>query len=110
MASSEYKGISRIDHDGKHTHGWYVRVFFNNKQHSKLFSDAMHGGREKALKKAVKYRNDLEKELGKPWSDRRIVASNKRNKTGVVGVMRVNKNPSVKSDQDPLAGAAYEVT
>jgi hypothetical protein len=110
MASSEFKGISRIDNEGKQTHGWFVRVFFNNRQHSKLFSDASHGGREKALKKAVKYRNELEKELGKPRSDRRIVLSNKRNQTGVLGVQRVFKNPSVKSDPDPFAGAAYEVT
>jgi hypothetical protein len=108
-ASSGYKGISRIDHEGKHTHGWYVRVSFDRKMYAKFFSDASNGGREKCLKKAVRYRNQLEKELGKPRTDRIIVVSNKRNATGIIGVQRIPQNPTpdqaLKSDS-----ASYEVT
>jgi hypothetical protein len=108
-ASSGYKGISRIDHEGKHTHGWYVRVCFDRKMHSKFFSDASNGGKEKALKKAVKHRNDLEKQLGKPRTDRIIVVSNQRNTTGILGVQRTLKGIQARGG-DPLARAVYEVT
>ena len=109
-ATSGYKGISRIDHEEKHTHGWYVRVCFDRKMHSKFFSDGSNGGKEKALKKAVKHRNDLEKELGKPRTDRIIVVSNQRNTTGIIGVQRTIKGIPAKKGADPLAGAVYEVT
>ena len=108
-ANSGHKGISRIDHDGKHTHGWYVRVCFDRKMHSKLFSDASNGGKERALKKAVKYRNELEKQLGKPRTDRIIVVSNNRNTTGVLGVQRTLKRP-LTGKGDKLGGAVFEVT
>jgi hypothetical protein len=109
-AQSGYKGISRIDHVEKHTHGWYVRVCFDRKMHSKFFSDASNGGKEKALKKAVKYRNDLEKQLGKPRTDRIVVVSNSRNTTGVIGVQRTVKVPPKSKNPDDPSGAVYEVT
>jgi hypothetical protein len=108
-ATSGHKGISRIDHEAKHTHGWYVRVCFDRKMYSKFFSDASNGGKEKALKKAVKHRNELEKQLGKPRTDRIIVVSNTRNSTGVIGVQRTLKVAKLKGG-DTLAGAVYEVT
>jgi AP2 domain len=108
-ATSGHKGISRIDHEAKHTHGWYVRVCFDRQMHSKFFSDASNGGKEKALKKAVKYRNELEKQLGKPRTDRIIVVSNTRNMTGVIGIQRTIKQTKLK-DGEVLAGAVYEVT
>lgn len=108
-AASGYKGISRIDHDGKHTHGWYVRVCYDRKMYAKFFSDASNGGKEKALKKAVKHRNDLEKQLGKPRTDRIIVVSNNRNTTGVLGVQRTLKRP-LTGKGDNLSGAVFEVT
>jgi hypothetical protein len=109
-ASSGYKGISRIDNEEKHTHGWYVRVCYDRKMHSRFFSDAKHGGKEKSLKQAVKHRNELEKEIGKPRTDRNIVVSNSRNTTGIIGVQRTLKKISSKTDAGPLAGAVYEVT
>ncbi len=109
-ATSGYKGISRIDHEAKHTHGWYVRVCYDRKMYSKFFSDASNGGKEKALKKAVKHRNDMEKQLGKPRTDRIIVVSNSRNSTGIIGVQRTFKGVPVKNAANPLAGGQYEVT
>ncbi len=108
-ASSGHKGISRIDHEGKHTHGWYVRVCFDRKIHAKFFSDASNGGKEKALRKAVKHRNDLEKQLGKPRTDRIVVVSSTRNTTGVIGVQRTIRQTKLK-DGAVLAGAVFEVT
>jgi hypothetical protein len=74
MARSGHKGISRIDHKKRNTHGWYVRVTFQGKTHAKLFSDSVHGGEEKALQRAIRYRNKLEKEVGRPRTDRTVVS------------------------------------
>ena len=50
------KNISRID--SKNTHGWYVRIYLNGRVFAaKLFSDKICGGKEKALKYAVLYRD-----------------------------------------------------
>jgi hypothetical protein len=49
------KGISRID--TKDTHGWFVRAYHDGKTHSRFFSDNPHGGRDKASKKAIAYRD-----------------------------------------------------
>ena len=55
------------------TNGWYVRVFFNNKQHAKFFSDKAYGGRGPALNKAQAWRNKIEKEIGKPRTNERVI-------------------------------------
>lgn len=108
-AISGHKGISRIDNAEKHTHGWYVRVCYDRRMHSKFFSDATKGGKEKALEAAIQHRNNLEAELGKPRTDRIVVVSNARNLTGVIGVQRVIK-PGPKDPNRPLKGIAVEVT
>jgi hypothetical protein len=68
--------------------------------YSKFFSDSVHGGSQKALARAVKHRNLTEKEIGKPRTDRVISAAKARNKTGVLGVQRINKG----------AAGAWQVT
>lgn len=117
-----HKGISRIDF--KRTHGWFVRVYKEKKVYNKLFSDLKCGGKEKALKKALNYRNKLRKELGLPdyevvskktrkdnfrikrnftenkKSVIRVMRRCKRTKTGVIGIYR-----SVKAN-----GYQYYVT
>lgn len=91
MAKSGYKGICRVDQAKKGTHGWYVRVTFNGMRRVKFYSDEAHGGREKALEKAVGYRDQAEKELGKPRTDRLVIARNPRNRSGIMGVQRKTK-------------------
>lgn len=85
----KHKDIARIDQASKNTHGWYVRVRFNRKIHSKLFSDLKHGGRAASLLAAIAWRDSKEKELGKPRTDRHIVTVSNTS-TGVVGV-RLNE-------------------
>lgn len=85
------KGISRIDRDGKRTHGWYVRVYFNGKTYNKFFNDEKYKGSEKAFTKALDYRNSLEKTFGKPRTERKVVIQNSKNRTGMLGVRRVSK-------------------
>lgn len=88
MAISGHKGVSRIDQVSKNHHGWYVRVRYNGTTVSKFFRDGLYGNRDKALKAAVAFRNETEKELGKPRTDRTILPMTTRNTSGVVGVRR----------------------
>ncbi|HYE64831.1 MAG TPA: hypothetical protein VD966_04570 [Pyrinomonadaceae bacterium] len=108
-AKSGHKGISRIDQAKKNTYGWYVRVCFNGQRRSKFFSDAAHGGKEKALEQAVLYRNKTEEELGKPRTDRLVIARNPRNRSGVMGVQR--KTKVIKTPEgERVVNNVYEVT
>lgn len=91
----DMKGISRID--SRDTHGWYVRIYKNGKTYSKLYSDNKYGGRDRALLVAFKARllaleslKDIQTE-----PKRRLVTSDKRNKSGIIGVSKtakINKN------------------
>ncbi len=86
------KGLSRVDSES--THGWFVRGYKNKKTYSKFFSDGKYGGKEGALKMAREYRDALTEELGEIPTDprpRRIVSSDSRNVTGVLGVTRLSK-------------------
>lgn len=96
------KSISRIDQESRKTHGWFVRVCFNKKIHSKFFSDKVHGGRHKALMKAQAWRNETERKLGKPRTDRVVVA-----REGTTSVRRalISRGKNAKTK-----GLVYEVT
>ncbi len=85
------KGISRIDYPGSGT-GWFARVTFEGKTHSRYFADASHGGTQSALDKAVKWRDQKEKELGKPRTDRHLAAGGGRSATGVPGVYKAKNS------------------
>ncbi len=89
--SQSYKSVSRIDQEIKGTHGWYVRVGFRGEWRVKFFSDLQFDGREGALAAALEYRDEMERELGKPRTDRVVPATRPRNNTGVLGVSRVEK-------------------
>lgn len=86
---SKQKDIARIDQESKMTHGWYVRVRFNGKTHSKFFSDKKNGGNNSALLAAISWRNNTRDKIGKPQTERHIVTV-AHNSTGVVGV-RLNE-------------------
>jgi hypothetical protein len=86
MAKSGYKGISRIDQPSRNTFGWYVRVMFNGTTRCKFFSDKAGGSKHKALEAAIKYRNQVEKELGRPRTDRLVSSGSGKNESGVTGV------------------------
>lgn len=96
------KSISRIDQEERKTHGFFVRVCFNKKIHSKFFSDKRCGGRHKALMKAQAWRNETERKLGKPRTDRVIVA---REDTTSVRRALVSRGRKAKNK-----GLVYEVT
>lgn len=109
MAKSGYKGVSRIDQPERKTHGWYVRVRFNGVQRAKFFSDEVHGGRDKSLEQAVNYRNKAEQELGKPRTERLVIARNPRNRSGFTGIQRKTKIVKTE-DGERVSRNVYEVT
>lgn len=109
MAKSGYKGVCRIDHAQKNSFGWYVRVDFNGTRRSKFFNDQKYGGREKGLEAAVEFRDQAERELGKPRTERLVIARNPRNRSGITGVQR--KTKVVKKDGgERVIDNVYEVT
>jgi hypothetical protein len=80
------KGVTRIDEPGGHGVGWYARVTYRGKTWSKYFADGAHKGTLPAFKKALTWRNEKEKELGKPRTDRVFSANPPRGSTKVPGV------------------------
>lgn len=84
-ATSKHKDIARIDQPSKRTHGWYVRVTFKGKVHSKFFSDKKNGGKDASLKMALTWRDNTRTKIGKPQTDRHIVTVS-NTPTGIVGV------------------------
>lgn len=95
------KGISRIDAPDRNEHCWLVRATKDAVTYSKSFADKKCGGKEKALKIAVEYRDKLYKSLGiDPTKPRKrgfrefpypFFTKKANNKTGVVGVYRATK-------------------
>lgn len=85
ILNEKHKDISRIDQESKRTHGWYVRVRFYGKTHSKFFSDRKCGGRYSSLLAAIAWRNEVEVRIGKQRTDRHVVSVSNTT-TGVVGV------------------------
>jgi len=81
----KHKDIARIDQEDKRTHGWYVRVRYQGKTHSKFFSDKKCGGRYSSLLAALAWRDATEANLGKVRTDKHIVTVSNTD-TGVVGV------------------------
>jgi hypothetical protein len=73
------KGLSRIDDPGGHGVGWYARVRFRGKTHSKYFADGAHKGTRAAFAKALAWRNEKEREIGKPRTDRVVPARSGKN-------------------------------
>lgn len=77
--------VVRIDH--KSTHGYQVRIPVEDRQESTFFADGKQGGKKKAKLAAIAFRDKKIKEMGLPTTNRRrIRRSDKRNKTGKVGV------------------------
>lgn len=89
MREEKAKDISRLNQLSKRTFGWYVRVRYLGQTHAKFFSDNKYGGRPSARLAALAWRDETEKRIGKPRTDRHIVTVS-NTQTGVVGV-RLNE-------------------
>ncbi len=95
------KGISRIDAPDRNEHCWLVRATKDSVTYSKSFADKKYGGKEKAMKIAIEYRDKLYKALNIDLSKPRkrgfrefpyaFFTKKANNKTGIVGVYRSTK-------------------
>ena len=85
IMSEKHKDIARIDQETKRTHGWYVRVRFQGRTHSKFFSDKKCGDRKSSILAAITWRDATEKSLGKIRTNKHLVTVSNSG-TGVVGV------------------------
>jgi hypothetical protein len=83
-----HKNITRIDHPAKRTFGYFVRVCWKGERRSKFFSDKRCGDRLGALDAALQWRNQVEREMGKPRSEHQVVGWSSRNTSGVLGIRR----------------------
>ena len=77
------KHITRLDY--QKTHGWWVRIRRKSNPCSKLFSDGVYGGRDKALEAATAWRNEKLSTAPKQ-TNRTAESSSKTIKTGVPGL------------------------
>ena len=64
------KSISRIE-TIKHS-AWYVRIYFQGAYVRKTFSDNVYGGKDVAFHEALKWRDEMERLMGKPRTDRSV--------------------------------------
>ncbi len=101
LKSANLKGISRVDSPTRNEHCWLVRATKDSVTYSKSFADKKYGGKEKAMKIAIEYRDKLYKSLNiDPSKPRKrgqrefpypFFTKKNNNKTGVVGVYRATK-------------------
>jgi len=94
---TRHRNIIRMDHEPSHTYGWRVTVQRKGEIIVRMFSDGVYGGKRKALKAAVEYRDgllshysDVEHQL---WVRTRL---RRNNTSGIPGVARyeVLANPN----------------
>jgi hypothetical protein len=78
--------VSRIDQPEKNNHGWYVRIRVGGVLTSKFYSDRTHKSRQKALRAAVAFRDDVLAQAGRTPSGRSVMPQTARNTSGIVGV------------------------
>lgn len=102
------KSISRID--ARRAKGWYVRVAASGKVHGKFFSDSKFKGKKTAaLNAAIKWRDDMEKKLGKPRTDRTIVMRGGKRPRGVRKTMKAGR-PVYEVTWSPKPGKISRTT
>jgi AP2 domain len=83
------RNIIRVDHEASHTHAWRVTLQRHNDIAVRTFSDSVYGGKRKALKAAVAYRNELLRRYS-PYAHAIWVRTRLRrnNTSGIPGVGR----------------------
>ncbi len=64
------KSVSRIE-TPKHC-AWYVRIYYEGMYLRKTFSDSVYNGREDAFREALQWRDEAEKRIGKPRTERSV--------------------------------------
>lgn len=109
----EMRYLTRVDmtkKSGKHgLHAWQFRLKRGDINISRFFHDNKLGGKEASLKNAQEFRDEIEK-LYPPLSNRdKFTKITKKNKSGIVGVHRIEKDytkPDRPSEYHDSAWAA----
>lgn len=95
----ELRNIQRMDYppsgNRRLSKGWWVRVMRNNETFSRFFNDNKYGGKDKALEKAMKYRDKILEEKQGLVGSGYYSSKSQRNKSGIVGVHKT-KNKTIK--------------
>ena len=83
--------ITRIDTESNGTRAWTVTVQRRGRIHHRYFTDGVYGGKRRALRAAIAYRDQLLTTL-RPLSHRAFCSIKKKNnRSGVVGVTRLSR-------------------
>jgi hypothetical protein len=92
------RNIIRVDHEASRTHAWRVTVQRHNDIAVKTFSDAVYGGKRKALKAAEAYRDELLRRYS-PYAHAIWVRTRVRrnNRSGIPGVGRYEELTNPKT-------------
>jgi hypothetical protein len=88
--TTKYKNLTRIETSPKHRPGYLVRVTWAKKTYTKYFADTAYGDRLGSLAAAVEWRDQIEREVGKPRTNRPAIGVAYSN-TGIVGISRTIK-------------------
>ncbi|MFA5906212.1 MAG: hypothetical protein WC836_19945, partial [Desulfobacula sp.] len=92
------KNISRIDKDEKSTHAWFVTVQRKGKVIRRMFSDVALGGKKKALKAAIEFRNKVLADISEYECHIHMrLILRKNNTSGIPGVGRYETIQNVKT-------------
>jgi len=81
---------------------------FNGTTRCKFFSDKASGSQRKALEAAIRYRDKVEIELGRPRTDRLVSSGSGKNETGVTGV-NISKQVIKTKDGEKVINKYYVV-
>lgn len=87
MSKTGQKSILLIERErsGHPEAYYYVKIKWQGKQYHKTFSVSQYKTREEALAAAIAWRDETEKAIGKPRTNRQVIGISRRNKTGIVG-------------------------
>lgn len=105
------KGISRVDQPERNVAGWLVRVAYKRQRRRRYFGDRAHGGRMLALLAARDWRDQAERELGKPRSEGRVVARSRLGPDAIPGVREtIRRGRRVFEVTYQIAGVSRKTT
>jgi len=83
------KHIYRIDHAKSRTHSWLVTVQRRGRIYHRHFTDAVYGGKRKALAAAKVYRDSLIASLRPLTRLERCRIKKRNNRSGISGVTKI---------------------
>jgi hypothetical protein len=90
--ATRHKNISRLDYTPKRMHGYWVRIQWRGQKYAKFFSDHFYGDALAAIDAALEWRDNTERAIGKPRTERLVIGAARASNTGVVGVRRLREN------------------